>query len=271
MRSDNTQAIDISYLCGYLPHNCRIFSAAGDFMIASRKPRARLIENIQMRLEAEIVQTGNIYLFPHLKIPRTTAQSWIRSRRSRGRQQTDHSTLYDGKIRHLESEIQKERLLRELLLMAQRLLPFHFRHRILKNKKHCREIVLAIQRCFAFHTLSQCLDLIGLPRRTYYRWSAESSMCQLKTKKCTSSHPSQLTQREVEVMNKFVTSKKVCPYLDSISSSLSAKEGLLYCSIGTWRKYIDLRGWRRPGDRKSARSENRDFAPRIQIKSGIWM
>lgn len=83
----------------------------------------------------EVAKTKNIYLFPDLGIPRTTAQYWVkRQRASRSANLIEIESVFKKKSEFLESELAKERAMRRLLETVRKVFPYDFRLRPLKKQ-----------------------------------------------------------------------------------------------------------------------------------------
>ena len=195
----------------------------------------------------EVARTGNVYLFPDLKIPRTTAQYWVKQKRySKHSDVVEIESVYKRKSEFLFEELAKEKAMRELLEPVRKVFPFDFRSKNLKNKLSRAQIVGAIRECLKYHKLSQCLNSIGLAKNAYQRWSSEMSFCKRTKNLCERRKAAQLTSDEVATMKRFVTSKKYAHISVSSLHLLAQRTGELFCSADTWYKYIRSFEWRRP-------------------------
>src|ERR1700733_15149811 len=78
-------------------------------------------------VRAEIARCGNIYLFPDLKIPRTTAQYWKKSKSAKGKACFDNENIgYRQTIEFLQRELERERSLRKLVEYVRSVFPYDF-------------------------------------------------------------------------------------------------------------------------------------------------
>jgi putative transposase len=157
-------------------------------------------------VRAEVARTGNIYLFPNLSIPRTTAQYWVKKESQLAVTSEQMDSLYRQKCESLEQELGRERALRKLVESIRKIFPFDFQTKYVKSKVARTEIVAAIQECKKLNKLSTCLSAIGLSKSSYQRWASEVSFCASTKSPCQRRRPTQLTEAEVAVMKKFVTS-----------------------------------------------------------------
>ncbi|MGZ3744856.1 MAG: DDE-type integrase/transposase/recombinase [Pseudobdellovibrionaceae bacterium] len=195
----------------------------------------------------EVARTGNIYLFPDLNIPRTTAQYWVKKQKySRQNNLIEIESVYKRKSAYLQKELEKEKALRRLLEVVRRVFPYDFRTKNLKDKMTRRQIVDTVRECIKLHKLSHCLVAIGLSKSAYQRWASEISFCKTTKRLCERRKASQLTSEEVAVMKNFVTSKKFAHISISSLHLLAQRTGELFCSIDTWYKYVRCFEWKRP-------------------------
>jgi len=195
----------------------------------------------------EIAKTKNVYLFPDLKIPRTTAQYWVKKQRSfRSADVIEIESVYKKKSEFLAEELEKEKAMRRLLETVRKVFPYDFQFKQLKNKQYRAQIISAIQECSKLHKLSHCLNSIGLTKSTYRRWASEITLCNKVRSPCERRKAMQLTSDEIMKMQRFVTSKKYAHISISSLHFLGQRTGELFCSIDTWYKYIRSFEWKRP-------------------------
>lgn len=209
-------------------------------------------------IKEEIAQSGNIYLFPDLKIPRTTAQYWAKRKRTHApiSSTEELDSIYKKNAEFFRHELEKERALRRLLETVRRVFPFDFQSRILKNKSARGSIITAIQECLKFHKLSICLQAIGLSKSTYRRWASELSFCKRTKSLCQRRHSNALTDDEIKTMKLWVTTRKYAHISIASLQLLAQRSGELFCSIDTWYKYIRCFEWSRPWTiKKTARQK----------------
>lgn len=86
-------------------------------------------------VKREVSRTKNVYLFPDLRIPRTTAQYWVKRQRPFGTAEVvDIEYAYKKKSEFLEKELAKEKAMRVLLETVRRVFPFDFRVKKIKEQ-----------------------------------------------------------------------------------------------------------------------------------------
>lgn len=219
-------------------------------------------------VRAEIARAQNIYLFPHLHIPRTTAQYWVKNARPSSLTPEQVNSLYRQKAEVLERELERERALRTLVESIRRIFPFDFRTTQVKSKIVRAEIVAAIQNSKKLNKLSVCLTAIGLSKSLYQRWASEVSFCASTKSSCQRRRPTQLTDAEVLIMKKFVTLKKYAHISVSSLHLLAQRTGALFCSLDTWYKYVHFHSWNRPG--KTERKLVKKIGIRARAPNQLW-
>jgi len=177
------------------------FSAPNPESVLELSVRYRKYSDV---VKAEVARTKNVYLFPDLKIPRTTAQYWVKTQRPlRMASVIEIESAYKKKAEFLEAELFKEKALRRLLETVRKVFPYDFRTKQLKNKQSRAQIIAAIQEALKFHKLMHCLDAIGLSKSAYRRWASEISLCQKTKSPCDRRKASQLTEAEVSTMRRL--------------------------------------------------------------------
>jgi putative transposase len=142
-------------------------------------------------------------------------------------------------------ELEKEKGLRLLLETIRKIFPYDFRNKHLKSKPMRAQVVTAIRECLKFQKLSHCLSAIGLSKSSYQRWASEVFFCEKTKGLCERRTPSQLTNDEVMVMKRLVTSKKFAHISISSLHLLAQRSGELFCSVDTWYRYIRCFEWKR--------------------------
>jgi putative transposase len=198
-------------------------------------------------VKEEVARTRNVYLFPNLKIPRTTAQYWVRRERlTRRPSREEIESLYRKKSEFLLLELEKEKSLRQLVEEIRRIFPFDFQFKHLKSKTERAKVLAAIHECMKHHQLSRCLRAIGLPKSAYQRWLSEISFCKRTRGLCARRKAMQLTDLELATMKRFVTGKQYAHISVASLHLLAQRRGELFCAIDTWYKYIRCYEWKRP-------------------------
>lgn len=220
-------------------------------------------------IKNEIARTGNIYLFPNLRIPRTTAQYWARTRVGQDVLDTEGITnVYAKRAEYLELELQKERALRRLIEFVRRVFPFDFSDRNVKKKSARKQIVEAIKECGKFHPTAVCLNAIGLSKSRYQRWSSEFAFCNRTGLACRRRSAAELTSTEIRLMKNFVTSRKFAHMSIASLHFLAQRSAILFCSIHTWYKYVRYFTWQRPW--RSERRKVRRTGIRAAVPNQLW-
>lgn len=86
-------------------------------------------------VKAEVARTKNVYLFPEMKIPRTTAQYWVKKQRPREALNViEFESVFKKKSEYLAAELEKEKSMRVLLETVRKVFPFNFATKRVKSK-----------------------------------------------------------------------------------------------------------------------------------------
>ncbi len=140
----------------------------------------------------------------------------------------------------------------------------HIEHKEIKSK-----ILNAIEAAMKIAPRDQCLAEIGLSISRYKRWRRERRGCAISnTKSCPRVNANQLTYQEVQKMKELVTSKEFSHFPIRSLHYYAKREGILYCSYSTCRKYIDHFKWQRA--RKKFRKRKFDIGIRANHPNEIW-
>lgn len=219
-------------------------------------------------VKSEIAKTGNIYLFPEMQIPRTTAQHWVKKKKPfSGVSSIQIESVFKRKSEFLEKELTKEKSMRTLLETVRKIFPFDFRTKKLRNKLFRNQIILAIKDCLKCHSLADCLNAIGLTKCAYQLWASQLPAEKVKSP-CHKRSISTLTAEEIFTMRKFVTSKKYAHIPLNSLHLLAQKLGELFCSLDSWYKYCQKFAWKRPWTMEK-RVQNK-IGIRAQKPNEIW-
>ena len=199
-------------------------------------------------IKRAVIKAGDVDLFPELKIPRATAEHWIKKSKSNISviEVTAAERANERRFERLEIELEKERALRALLEFIRKIYPLDFKTKHVGDQTIRKAVVEAVRRCMIYHKLSVCLRAIRLSETTFYRWSSEFNPCPLTKSRCQRRHKKQLTENEINQMKFFITSKKYAHVTIGGLCLLAQRAGLLFSSLHTWYKYRKHFGWLRP-------------------------
>ncbi len=225
-------------------------------------------------IKAAVVATGNINLFPHLNIPRMTALHWIKQG-----YEIDDPTLESMTAAIVESQDGQEKLklqLREanasttLLKDVAEILGYKLRWKHIDDSKVRDRILNAISVAMENARRDFCLETLDLSLARYKRWRREKRGCGLPDiKVCPKgSRLNQLTFQEIQLMRTLVTSKEYAHFPIRSLQYYAKRNGLLYCTYSTWRKYIDQYGWKRIRKKRIKKIER--VGIRAKCPNEIW-
>ena len=156
---------------------------------------SRTYRKFDSNIQEAIIQSGNINLFPHLDIPRSTALSWIRNNKKRIKFDVSSDEGLRDKIKSLEQELEKERaknyFIKELMSKLTDKVKFFS-----ENK---RIIIKTVEKYKKWNSISSMCRLIGMNSDTYFRYRVNIKGCpRVNFKTCKILAPNQLTFREQE-------------------------------------------------------------------------
>ena len=213
-------------------------------------------------------------LFPDLKIPRMTALHWIKEGFK-----IDDPILESMTEAIIESQQAQENLklqLKEanastqLLKNVAEILGYKLRWKHIDETKVRDKILAAISTAMTTARRDFCLETLDLSLSRYKRWRREKRGCGLpEIRVCPNgSRLNQLTFEEIQLMRTLVTSKEYAHFPIRSLQYFAKRNGLLYCTYSTWRKYIDQYGWKRVRKRRMKKIEREGI--RAKRPNEIW-
>jgi hypothetical protein len=229
---------------------------------------ARCYKKYPEAVRLQIAKSQNPYLFPEYKIPRTTALYWIQNAPESTRPSVTDESLASSKIKALERELAKERALTSLVETIRAIFPYSFKQQRVPGKSVRRKIIDAIKTAAKLNKVCDCLKLIGLAKSTYSNWLSEFYLCEDSKGRCKQRKPHQLTHDEIDAMRKLVTSKKYSHYSIQSLCLYAQRQGLLFCSLDSWYKYIKIFSWNRPRGLKKEKPDHGGI--RAKRPNEIW-
>jgi transposase InsO family protein len=202
------------------------------------------------RIRELICETGDPYLFPELKIPRSTIRSWLH----RGIPDVVTCDSLSAEETELLAELQELRhraavlraivgLLAVMLRVSERRLD----HQRLPEGNGTRALLRAIERASRVVPLSVALQIARLSPSRYHGWRRAEIRCELDDRfNCPRSKPTRLTAAEVRSVKELVESDDH-RHLSLRGLALYAQRiGSVVASPSTWSRLVRECGWRRP-------------------------
>lgn len=186
-----------------------------------------------------IVESVNIYLFPELKIPRSTALYWVR------KSKTPAIVLSHSKIEKAQVvELKKENFkIKATNLVLKKLLSEVFKGADLQSllgREKKKKVVEIVEEMKDLLPITEILRLMKIAPAMYYRYRTEVIGCKFSKKFCDSNRPNQLSKKEQERLVSLAHDKRLAHL--SIRSLMyhAQREGILFCGIDSWYKYLKL-------------------------------
>jgi transposase InsO family protein len=217
-------------------------------------------------IKLEVAKTRNPYLFPELKIPRTTALYWLDT--VKDLEGCAPQVIESERVQGLTQEVERQRALLELARKTKLLCPRGFSTTLAISRTRRKRQIELIQSAAVFNRIDDCLAVIGLSKKLYAQWLSEFFLCRNESGQCDQRRPHQLTTIEIATMRKLVVSKRYAHISIASLCLLAQREGLLFCSIDSWYKYVQIFGWDRP--RKEVEETNRKEGIRAKKPNEIW-
>ena len=204
------------------------------------------------RVRQAVVATRNVRLFPELKIPVSTARTWL----TRGSPRVVGAAANTGPddVPALHAEIAVLRAKAEMYLAIASVLLVVVRgfgvglgaSRVpAANDK--AKLLRAIKVASRYAPLHRILGLIGLTPSRYHAWKRRKLTCELNDQSsCPRSRPMQLTADEVQTIKQHVLDPQMRHMTVRALSLHAQRLGKVFASDSTWRRLIRTRDWRRP-------------------------
>ena len=202
------------------------------------------------RIKEQIVRSRNPNLFPELRIPPSTARSWIQ--RGLGEVVSlhpdnacedvlrDRIAILEGRVRILSTLLRLKTL---LLHISGCQLEWHR----LPDSRAKVTLLHAADRARRVLPLSSVLRVLHLSPSRYHAWFRAEQGCDLEDQpSCPRSMPHRLTAEEVGTMKEMVTSTDY-RHMSIRALGLHAQRiGKVFAHPATWAKLIRQRNWLRP-------------------------
>ena len=235
--------------------------------------RSRRYKKYDPSVRFAIALTGNAKLFPELKIARSTANSWAKA----GLVEMDLShqplvtALSESKaeISRLQYQTAERTALILLLRDLVKILGFDLARKQVTSPEVKNQILDSIEAAMLGASREACLKAVGLSLSRYKRWRRDRRGCALEElRSCPRRNANQLNFSEIQTMRSLVTSSEYGHFPIRSLHFFAKREGLLFCSYSTWRRYIERFNWKRP--RKMFRAKRRRIGIRAAHPNEIW-
>ena len=205
-----------------------------------------------------MVATGNVRLFPELKIPVSTARTWI-ARGSRRVVSAEHHNADELHALRLENAALRAKAERYLAIASLLMVVMRLSRRLggvsldatrVPEGAEKARLLRAIRAASRHAPLRRLLRLIGLSSSRYHAWHRRSLACRLEDHaSCPRSRPSALTATEVKAIRTYVLDPAL-RHMSVRGLSLHAQRtGSVFASPSTWHRLIRAHAWRRPRSR----------------------
>ncbi len=218
-------------------------------------------------IKLAVAQSKNPYLFPELKIPRTTAIYWIK--KTHKLEAISPAKIESERINLLEFQVKQQNALLKLIRKVRCIFPHSFQANKFISKTQRKNIVKAIQQAAHWNLIKDCLKIIGLSKRIYSQWLTEFFLCQNEFGYCDQRLPHQLTADELKVMKTLLLAHRYSHFSIPSLCLLAQREKKLLCSLDSWYKYIRIFGWIRPREEQKKETPFK-IGIRAKAPNEIW-
>lgn len=180
-----------------------------------------------------IKETGNINLYPELKIPRTTALYWLKiysyekMKTINIKKTIQEDANYDSQPRLVGTVFVSELFdqLKNLTI----------------DPANKRKIIIKLIEKLKLHiNLNQLLKMLKISTGKYYRWRIEVIGCSNSNTTCNIVRANQITKVEQDKMIELAMSKKFAHLSVKSLAYYAQRKSILTCSYDSWRKYLRL-------------------------------
>lgn len=199
-------------------------------------------------VKAAIVASRNPRLFPHLMIPKSTSQHWIRN---------GIATQCGTEVKPIGAH---DEAVAALALVIKCL-----------GDEINLKVLSSLERDILRKMVVSRPNPIGNYLRSELRNKLRRSLLPCAKSidgKCVRQFSSQLTGSEVAIMKRLVTASRYAHMSISSLSLFAVREGFLFCSIHTWYKYISQNKWVRPHAKRKVPQRIRGL--RAKMSHEIW-
>jgi len=225
------------------------------------------------RIKNLIAASGNPYLFPEMKIPRSTSHYWIKKGTFKVKEVKSiksNSEELQLRIIVLEKELQKQKILLELFQQIYQVFKITLAWKRLSEKKDIEKALALIEKYSKILTLKECLTAIQFSLPRYKAWKKKQVKCELKDRsQCPKTFPLQLTPNEIQKIKEFVQSKDLSHFTINALYKFAQRKEKLFCSLKSWYHYINKNNWRRPRTRQIHPRKNKEGV-RANAPNKIW-
>jgi transposase InsO family protein len=194
------------------------------------------------RIKQLIAASGNPDLFWELKIPRTTALTWIRNGVRDIVTTKDLNQNFEDLVvekRELERELDSLKAIQSLTIATFRIFGLQIQFKRLPTTEAKADLIERIKSTAKVCGLKAALEAIGLSVQRYNAWLRRQKQCRLQDQStCAKLKPTKLPTAEMDKIKEYVTSKDYEHF--SIPSLVwyARRAGEVFASATTWYRVI---------------------------------
>ncbi|MGE0174042.1 MAG: hypothetical protein AB7T49_14690 [Oligoflexales bacterium] len=224
------------------------------------------------RVKQLVVATGNPELFPELRIPRSTALTWIRNGVREVVTARDLDQDYSRLIvenRELKAKVESSEVVLDVTIATFRIFGLQIQFKRLPTAEAKANLIGMIKSAAEVSGLSKVLDAIGLSRQRYQIWLNRQRGCSLEDHpSCPKLTPSKVPNNEIKKIKDYVTSKEYAHFSIPSLVWFARRAGEVYASAAIWYRVIKEFKLRRTNMR--VYPNKRTLGIRASLPNQIW-
>ena len=202
------------------------------------------------RIRDAIVESGDIALFPQLRIPDSTRRSWLR-RGSRTVITASRARSEGGELQTRIAELERQtailRAVLRLFVALVRTAGISLANIRVPSAVDKSRVMRAVDAAEPIIGRRSALRVLGLRQARFRSWAALATKCELEdAPPCPRSVPARLTFEERITIRDMVESEEYKHLSLRSLAILAQRLGLVYASYETWCRLTRLNRWRRP-------------------------
>ena len=205
------------------------------------------------RIKQAIAYSGNINLFPNIKIPVSTAKDWVKKGVPEVIELSSSDHIELAKLLILKKELEKlkaeNKLLKSMILIKNKVhqkmgIDISKTRNIGYDQK--KDIIYILENNSLNISNNELFKFIGFTKNRFQNWKKEIKAKDLTTRlSYIQTHSQSLTESEFKKMKSLYENKKYSHYSIEALHYFAKRNNLLHCSIGTWYKYAKLYNFER--------------------------
>ncbi len=167
------------------------------------------------RVRNLIANSKDPHLFPQLKIPLSTARSWIK----KGPVEVVTTPAFEAesselveKITRLENLLSTTKAESNLITRSVKILGFEIQYKRIPSEAVNESILSQYKEASKIVPIRKCLEIVGLSSMRYYSWLKRQAVCRLEdSRSCPRLTPSRITRLGLSKIMSYLTDSDLFP------------------------------------------------------------